>query len=96
MTYSNARTQPCKHCGHSNSWGGRGLCGRCFKTKRIREQYPMLIPTRREPVNGIDAPEELPSPTTALPGTGQKLEELMRRAELGKRLWHPQDGADLS
>lgn len=32
------------------------------------------------------------SPTAALPGTEEKVKVLCERAQLGERLWHPQDG----
>jgi hypothetical protein len=40
---------------------------------------------------GLRTPVNMPEPTSALPGTREKVEVLTDRARRGQVLWHPQD-----
>lgn len=67
----------------------RQLCWRCYRTARA--QYPSVSKFAVRG-SGIGASgRQLPPPTTARPGTPEKMAVLESRAELGLRLWHPDD-----
>lgn len=82
----------CKHCDRSAACPRRGLCRPCFRNPAIRQLYPpdwrflhrgVGLGTRRHP---------LPlAPTSALPGSAEKIAVLEERARLGQTLWHPAD-----
>jgi hypothetical protein len=80
---------PCIHCGTvSIASRNRGLCYRCYYSP-ARQLYPLRI---RRGV-GIDNQQHvLPDrPTTALPGSPEKVAVLEERARLGQALFHPLD-----
>lgn len=81
----------CRHCGqHKRSLRPRGLCFRCYYTPGLREQYPS---TSIYAVHGVgnEPAKKIPTPTTAAPGSAEKLEVLKQRAENGEQLWHEFD-----
>src|SRR5581483_5761260 len=82
----------CRHCNRVPSNRPRGLCWSCYYTPGVREQYPSTSKFARRGVsdfNGHVAPAA--QPTTALPGTPEKVAILAERARLRQSLWHPQD-----
>jgi hypothetical protein len=84
--------KPCRHCGASNVTRPRGLCWRCFDAPGVRQLYPSAA---KRPGHGLTDPHgerPLPShPTTALPGSPEKVAVLEARAALGVAWWHPLD-----
>jgi hypothetical protein len=86
-----ARGRPdCRHCGRPASARWRGLCARCWTQKAVRRLYPSLHKCGARPRNfqGKRLPDR---PTTALPGTPEKVEAMARRAAQGRQLFHPLD-----
>lgn len=80
----------CRHCEINKAVRPRGLCAVCYYLPGVRERYDRDICNRRGVgVSGYQLP--LPTPTTAAPGSEAKVQELMRRAEGGRQLWHPDD-----
>lgn len=92
----------CRHCHGRLAYRPRGLCSRCYFTPAVRDSYPP-DPTNgsdqggpcgrayTSPV-GRKGPRNLPAePTTAMPGTAEKVEVLRERARQGVSLWHPAD-----
>lgn len=71
----------------------RGLCWFCYETMEIRVLYPSTSkynPRR----NGDDTYATRPapkSPTTARPGTAEKVAVFESRYAAMTSLWHPQD-----
>lgn len=65
--------------------------------RRVKDPIcPTCHESRRRSDPGLHAytvatPVWLDRPTTARPGTPEKLDVLVRRAELGLHLWHPDD-----
>jgi hypothetical protein len=81
----------CRHCRQVNSNRPLGLCWSCYYRPGVRELYPYtgkFAPKGRADFNGRAA---LPYPTTALPGSLEKISVLEERARLGQQLWHPLD-----
>ncbi len=82
----------CRHCG---KWRckPRGLCYACYITPEIQERYVSAHKSARRGIRdfcGGSLP--LPVPTTALPGSEEKIAVLEDRAMRGKALWHEADG----
>ena len=66
----------------------RGLCWRCYTTPEIKI---LFFP---EVDYNIANPQQLPlpaRPTKAEPGSASKVQTLIKRAESGLALWHPDD-----
>lgn len=90
---STATAALCQNCQRDRGVYSRELCWSCYYTPDVRDQYePMATPSNHRGL-GIDvyAPLAPPEPTTARPGTIEKLHVLMDRLEAGYALWHPDD-----
>jgi hypothetical protein len=82
----------CRHCLKSKVNRPRGLCWSCYYRPGVRDQYPSTSKYARRGVgnfNGNTLPP--PEPTTAAPGTPEKMAVLELRAKLKQSLWHPLD-----
>lgn len=86
----------CRHCEKNKCNRTRGLCWRCFYTPGVRDLYPSTSKFAR--ISGVGlgqlALAELPEPTSALPGSIEKVAVLAERAARGLALWHPLDIRD--
>ena len=67
----------CTGCRRKTAGYRRGMCHRCWKASG-----PIIRPPQGKKV---------PEPTTARPGTAEKLEVLRRRRLNGEMLFHPDD-----
>jgi hypothetical protein len=80
---------PCRHCGRESASRPRGLCWPCYYTPAIRvlyasqARYGLASGNRRAPL-----PAE---PTTARPGSEEKIRVLCERAARHETRWHPDD-----
>lgn len=81
----------CRHCQKVKSNRPRGLCWSCYYSPGVREQYPSTSKFARRGVKDFNGRTKLGEPTTALPGTEEKVRVLMERARLGQSLFHPLD-----
>ena len=88
-------TPLCRHCRIARVNRPRGLCWSCYHTPGVRDRYATASTSR---YSGIDAVPDrhgrtpLPdAPTTARPGTADKVAVLAARAAAGVSLWHPGD-----
>lgn len=82
----------CRHCGRVPPSRPRGLCWSCYYSPGVREKYPSTSKFARRGVGNFNgAPEQLPEPTRAAPGSPEKVAVLERRALLRQCLWHPED-----
>jgi len=89
-----ATTAPpvCKHCSRSKVNRPRGLCWSCYYTPGVKEMYPSTSKYARRGVGNRTGVRPLPPfPTTAGPGTPEKMAVLEERARDGFALWHPHD-----
>ena len=70
----------------------RGLCFRCYYTPGVRDRYPSTSKFGRRGIGNFcgNAPSPF-VPTTAAPGSLEKLAVLEMRARLNQALWHPLD-----
>lgn len=84
----------CVHCKAKKVTRPRSLCRSCYFITAVRRLYPAqpaLNSWEASPV-GKKAPLEAASqPTSALPGSEEKIAVLMARATAGVDLWHPRD-----
>lgn len=71
----------CLNCSYDSSGAlsDRGLCRECNRLGTIRAYYPVI------------GPKKVPQPTTALPGSPEKVEVLLQREADGEELWHRDD-----
>ena len=102
MSHSYASYTICRHCRTRRPARPRGLCWRCYYTPGLREQYPSESKYAMRPAKGL-VPQHDPldtteyqapiadEPTTAEPGTLDKIEVLARRLAAGLTLHHPYD-----
>jgi hypothetical protein len=81
----------CRHCQVVKSNRPRGLCWSCYYTPGVREKYPSTSKFARRGVGNGNKGHEMPEPTSALPGTPEKVRVLEERARRGQCLWHPLD-----
>ena len=81
----------CRHCQKVRSNRPRGLCWSCYYSPGVRDLYPSTSKFARRGVRDFNGRARLPEPTTALPGTPEKVAVLETRARLGQQLWHPLD-----
>lgn len=83
----------CLHCGREPANRPRGLGYRCFYTPGVRAQYPptdLKFAYRGYGVGNSDPPAPA-CPTTAAPGSPNKVAVLADRAAAGRALHHPAD-----
>jgi hypothetical protein len=82
----------CRHCGKAKCNRPRGLCWSCYYAPGVRDHYPSTSKFARRGVGCANNwPLDPPEPTTALPGTPEKVAVLEERARRQQSLWHPQD-----
>src|SRR5437588_11408350 len=82
----------CRHCGRNRVNRPRGLCWSCYYTPGVRERYPSTSKFARRGVGDFNGRAEVaPEPTSAPPGSAEKVRVLEERARLGLSLWHPMD-----
>ncbi len=82
----------CRHCGKVRVSRPRGLCWVCYYTPGVRDHYPITSKFARRGVQDFNGRVSLPpEPTTAMPGTPEKVRILEQRARNHQALWHPHD-----
>ncbi len=82
----------CKHCSRTKVNRPRGLCWSCYYSPGVKEIYPAVSKYgRRGPGNTFAKAAFAAFPTTAAPGTPEKLAVMEQRALLNQNLWHPFD-----
>ena len=88
-------TKPrCLHCRkRCQNKGRRKLCSICFFTPGVRDLYPLSDHPSARRGSGTGLMVGRPTrPTSARPGTPEKLAVLRARAAAGEVLFHPLDG----
>ena len=82
----------CRRCAKCKVNRPRGLCWSCYYTPGVKELYPSTSKYARRGVGNFTGNAPLPdAPTTAAPGTPEKLAVLEQRAKLKQALFHPAD-----
>lgn len=80
----------CRHCSRSAVHRPRGLCVRCYYAPGVRALYPS---TSRYAKRGVgQTGRTLPEPTTAMPGSPEKVAAMEQRAASRQMIFHPDDG----
>jgi hypothetical protein len=82
----------CRHCGTRPACRPRGLCWGCYY-RTSPEDYPTMSKLARRIGNHNRGRSPPPAPTSALPGSLEKVAILCQRAALGVSLWHPEYAA---
>lgn len=91
----------CRGCKINRVQKPRGLCCRCYNDLELRMKSPPVSPfgNRGHGIDSIDSCGEVyqPSrrlperPTSAIPGSPEKIAVLEERARCGRLLFHPDD-----
>lgn len=83
----------CRHCQKCKANRPRGLCWSCYYKPGLRDQYPSTSKYGRRGVGAYSGGRITmpPAPTSARPGSPEKLAILAERARLRQALWHPDD-----
>ncbi|QEL14008.1 hypothetical protein [Limnoglobus roseus] len=82
----------CRNCGRAKVNRPRGLCWSCYYTPGVKDKFPSTSKYARRGEGNFNGNAPLPAiPTTAAPGTQEKLDVLAMRAKLKQALWHPLD-----
>lgn len=82
----------CRNCTKSKVNRPRGLCWSCYYTPGVKERFPSTSKYARRGVGNFSGNAPLPpAPTTAVPGTPEKLAVLEQRAKMKLSLFHPAD-----
>jgi hypothetical protein len=83
---------PCRHCRAKPANRPRGLCWACYYTPGIQDLYPSLCAAHGKGVADRNGGSEAPAqPTSARPGSAEKIAVLTERAARGQSLWHKGD-----
>lgn len=91
MNAVNATKPLCRHCHYVKATRPRGLCWSCYQAPGIRQQHP--VSRKNQYISGdFSGRAPLPSaPTSAMPGTPEKVAVMRERAAKKQSLWHPLD-----
>jgi hypothetical protein len=82
----------CRHCGRTTANRPRGLCWSCYYTPGLRHRYVSTSKFARRGIEDRTGRVALPPlPTSARPGSPEKVAVLEQRARSHLALWHPQD-----
>jgi hypothetical protein len=82
----------CRNCQRVRANRPRGLCWSCYYSPGVREKYPSTSKFARRGVQDFNGKILLDDkPTSALPGSEEKVKILIERARRGLSLWHPGD-----
>ena len=82
----------CRHCGRFRVNRPRGLCWSCYYTPGLRDRYPSSSKFARRGVGNSNERVLMPTwPTSATPGSPEKVAVLEQRAQMHQALWHPAD-----
>lgn len=82
----------CRHCNTSVVNRPRGLCWTCYYKPGVRDLYPSTSKYAKRGVGNFTGEAPLaPVPTTAVPGTEEKLVVFEERAKMKQSLFHPAD-----
>ncbi len=81
----------CRHCQERYITRPRGLCWGCYSRSAIRGLYCSAKKTEEELEATVKPGTATRRPTSALPGSRDKVRVLARRFARGNALWHVLD-----
>ena len=86
------RGEMCVYCGIRKCNRSRGLCWTCYYAPGVRDKVPSTSKYAHRGTGNFSGAAPLPPvPTTAPPGTAEKLLVLEQRAKASRQLFHPAD-----
>ena len=86
------RRPMCCRCSEKRANRPRGLCWNCYYTPGVKELYPSTSKYARRGVGNFTGNAPLaPFPTSALPGTPEKMAVMAERAKNRQSIFHPSD-----
>ncbi len=95
------RYAKCIHCKRNSGCRPRGLCTTCYRKPDILSLYPIASKYARRGLAGgtrwRTEPDSLPlppEPTSAIPGSLEKMLVMQNRALQGYSIFHPLDYVD--
>jgi hypothetical protein len=85
----------CRHCGQNEATRPKGLCWGCYYDPTVKALYPTTSKYANQGIwAGVNRESSPPlRPTDALPGSGEKVDEMVARVARGESAFHPQDRA---
>ncbi len=86
-TQARAGAAVCRHCCFAAVNRPHGLCWSCYYKPGVRAKYDGARARKKAPRGG----RKEPTPTSAAPGTEEKLLVLAQRLSSGMSLWHKDD-----
>lgn len=82
----------CRHCTKRIAGRPLGLCWGCYYVPGVRALYPSTSKYARRGTPNFAGHAPLPdAPTTAAPGTPEKVAVMEARSQAGRALFHPAD-----
>jgi hypothetical protein len=82
----------CRHCGHPRVNRPRGLCWSCYYKPGLRDLYPSTSKFSVRGPGDFNGRVALPAvPTSAAPGSAEKIAVMQERVRKRQSLWHPLD-----
>jgi hypothetical protein len=86
----------CQHCRKAPASRPRQLCWVCYYAPGVRGLYPSTSKFARRGLGNFFARSPLPAfPTSAAPGSPEKIAVMQERARLKQSLWHPEDATGI-
>jgi len=87
------KTRICRHCRRRSVNRPRGLCGGCYYRDGVRDLYPpadeRFSSSLPHAAKYRNPNRPASRPTTALPGTPEKVQEMRRRVRYGQAIDPP-------
>lgn len=80
----------CRHCQIKKANRPRGLCWGCYYSPGVKDLYPLSNKYRRG-ILDFNGQAKNTEPTKHMPGTKEKIEILIKRAQGKQELFHPLD-----
>ena len=81
----------CQHCHIRRVSRPRNLCWACYDDFGIRDQYEFVPREGKAVPDAYRTAREPAEPTQARPGTAEKVDVMVARAEAGESVFHPDD-----
>lgn len=85
----------CRHCRRRLAERQGGLCRSCYSDKTIRALYPVPLHKHAQRGLAFKGCRVPATPTTAPPGSVEKMRVMQQRIRRGEQLFHPHDLTDV-
>lgn len=85
------KSKVCRHCRKGTVNRPLGLCWGCYYAPGVRALYPSTSKYAKRGIANFSGDARMPEPTTAPPGTPDKVAVMETRAKQGQAIFHPAD-----